>query len=49
MNTRQFLAAALAAGALGAAHAQTNWDLPTAYPASYLHTEYIQQFSNAVV
>ncbi len=48
MNTRQFLAAALAAGALGAAHAQSKWDLPTAYPATNFHTENIQQFANDV-
>jgi TRAP-type C4-dicarboxylate transport system substrate-binding protein len=41
------LAAALALTA-GAAHAQTKWDLPTAYPAANFHTENIQQFANDV-
>ena len=48
MKSRQILAAALAAGVLGAAHAQTKWDLPTAYPAANFHTENIQQFANDV-
>jgi TRAP-type C4-dicarboxylate transport system substrate-binding protein len=30
------------------AAAQTQWDMPTAYPASNFHTENIQQFANAV-
>jgi TRAP-type C4-dicarboxylate transport system substrate-binding protein len=29
----------------GAAHAQTKWDLPTAYPATNFHTENITQFA----
>lgn len=38
----------LAAAALtiaGAAHAQTKWDLPAAYPASNFHTENLNQFA----
>src|SRR6185312_9967523 len=30
------------------AHAQTKWDLPTAYPANNFHTENLQQFANDV-
>jgi TRAP-type C4-dicarboxylate transport system substrate-binding protein len=48
MNSRHILAAALAAGVFGAAHAQTKWDLPAAYPATNFHTENIQQFANDV-
>ena len=45
MKFRPILAAAAAAAAaFGAAHAQTKWDLPTAYPANNFHTENIQQF-----
>jgi TRAP-type C4-dicarboxylate transport system substrate-binding protein len=40
-------AAALAAVAT-AAHAQTKWDLPAAYPANNFHTENLQQFANDV-
>ena len=29
-------------------HAQTKWDLPTAYPANNFHTENLQQFANDV-
>ena len=43
MKLRALVAAiALAAGA---AHAQTKWDLPTAYPATNFHTENITQFA----
>ncbi|MCU0803999.1 MAG: TRAP transporter substrate-binding protein [Burkholderiales bacterium] len=43
MKLRALVAAiALAAGA---AHAQTKWDLPTAYPATNFHTENISQFA----
>jgi TRAP-type transport system periplasmic protein len=48
MNFRQILAAAAAAAALGAAQAQTKWDLPTAYPATNYLTENIQQFANDI-
>ena len=49
MKFRPILAAAAAAAAaFGAAHAQTKWDLPTAYPATNFHTENIQQFANDV-
>jgi TRAP-type C4-dicarboxylate transport system substrate-binding protein len=40
-------AAALAALAT-AAHAQSKWDLPAAYPANNFHTENLQQFANDV-
>jgi TRAP-type C4-dicarboxylate transport system substrate-binding protein len=44
------LRALVAAVALvaGAAHAQTKWDLPTAYPATNFHTENITQFAGDV-
>jgi len=43
MKLRALVAAiALAAGA---AHSQTKWDLPTAYPATNFHTENITQFA----
>jgi TRAP-type C4-dicarboxylate transport system substrate-binding protein len=46
MKLRALVAAiALAAGA---AHAQTKWDLPTAYPATNFHTENITQFAGDV-
>ncbi len=35
----------LAALAAGAAHAQTRWDLPSAYPASSFHTQNLVQFA----
>ncbi len=34
--------------AAGAAHAQTKWDLPAAYPANNFHTENISQFAQDV-
>ena len=40
------LAAALAVA--GAAHAQTKWDMPTAYPAANFHTEIAVQFAAEV-
>ena len=40
--------AALAAAVAPPATAQTQWDLPTAYPASNFHTENLQQFSDDV-
>ncbi|HJV80272.1 TRAP transporter substrate-binding protein [Noviherbaspirillum sp.] len=43
------LAVALSAFTLAlAAHAQTKWDMATAYPANNFHTENIQQFANEV-
>ncbi len=48
MQFRPILVAAAAATAFGTAHAQTKWDLPTAYPATNFHTENIQQFANDV-
>jgi TRAP-type C4-dicarboxylate transport system substrate-binding protein len=43
------LLAALALGLIaGIAHAQTKWDLPTAYPAANFHTENIIQFATDV-
>jgi len=42
-----FFATALSLGA-AAAHAQTKWDLPAAYPASNFHTENLVQFANDV-
>jgi TRAP-type C4-dicarboxylate transport system substrate-binding protein len=48
MKLRQLTLAVAATLALGAAHAQTKWDLPTAYPAANFHTENIQQFANDV-
>lgn len=42
---RAFLLSTLAAAAITLpAYAATKWDLPTAYPASNLHTENLQQF-----
>jgi TRAP-type C4-dicarboxylate transport system substrate-binding protein len=41
-------AAALAALATAGAQAQTNWDLPTAYPASNFHTENLVRFATDV-
>src|SRR5690606_38006909 len=42
---RAFLLSAVAAATLSfQAQAATKWDLPTAYPASDLHTENLQQF-----
>ena len=38
MLIRQLLITAAFAAAVGAAHAQTKWDLPTAYPAANFHT-----------
>ena len=48
MRTFQLLVTAALAATVGAAHAQTKWDLPTAYPAANFHTENIQQFANDV-
>ena len=47
MNLHRLLLAAATIAALvpTAARAQTNWDLPTAYPASNFHTENITQFA----
>src|SRR3954447_10006920 len=43
MKTFQLVGAALAL-AIGAAQAQTKWDMPTPYAATNFHTENIQQF-----
>jgi TRAP-type C4-dicarboxylate transport system substrate-binding protein len=48
MNTAKLVIAAMLGAAAGVAHAQTKWDLPTAYPATNFHTENIQQFANDV-
>ena len=48
MKLRQLTLAVAATLALSATHAQTKWDLPTAYPAANFHTENIQQFANDV-
>jgi TRAP-type C4-dicarboxylate transport system substrate-binding protein len=52
MSTRRLLTAAIAllplAAASGIAHAQTKWDMPTAYPATNFHTENIMQFASDV-
>jgi len=49
---RSLLAAACAVFSLaalsGQAHAQTKWDLPTAYPSTNFHTENIVQFTKDV-
>ena len=47
MNLHRLLLAAATVAALvpAAANAQTNWDLPTAYPASNFHTENLTQFA----
>jgi len=39
------LAVLASAGLAGAAHAQTKWDLPAAYPANNFHTENLSQFA----
>jgi TRAP-type C4-dicarboxylate transport system substrate-binding protein len=44
----QLLVATALAVVLGAAQAQTKWDMPTAYPATNFHTENVQQFANDV-
>ena len=52
MSTRRLLTAVIAllpfAAASGVAHAQTKWDMPTAYPATNFHTENIMQFASDV-
>jgi TRAP-type C4-dicarboxylate transport system substrate-binding protein len=48
MRIRQVFVVAALAAAVGAAQAQTKWDLPTAYPATNFHSENIQQFANDV-
>ncbi|MGH8690524.1 MAG: TRAP transporter substrate-binding protein [Burkholderiales bacterium] len=45
MRVFLFLAAALS---LGAAHAQTKWDMPTPYPDGEFHTVNIKQFADEV-
>ena len=46
---RSILAAAILAALITpAAHAQTTWDLPTAYPASNFHTENLTRFASDV-
>jgi TRAP-type C4-dicarboxylate transport system substrate-binding protein len=45
MNRLSALAAAFALAAVLPVHAQTKWDLPTAYPANNFHTENLQQFA----
>jgi len=45
MQLNRFVAGALLAGAALAAHAQTKWDLPAAYPATNFHTENLVQFA----
>jgi len=52
MSTRRLLTAVIAllpfATASGIVHAQTKWDMPTAYPATNFHTENIMQFASDV-
>jgi TRAP-type C4-dicarboxylate transport system substrate-binding protein len=45
MKLHQAFAAAFALAACAAAHAQTKWDMPTAYAATNFHTENIAQFA----
>ncbi|MEP7276110.1 MAG: C4-dicarboxylate ABC transporter substrate-binding protein, partial [Betaproteobacteria bacterium] len=47
---KRLVAFAAAAGFAAAlpVHAQTKWDLPSAYPATNFHTENLQQFANDV-
>ena len=45
---RSLLCAATALTLATAAHAQTKWDLPAAYPAGNFHTVNIQQFADEV-
>ena len=48
--TRWTIAAAMGAALLlaGAAHAQTKWDLPAAYPAQNYHSKNLEEFANDV-
>ena len=46
IRTLSIAASALALAA--AAHAQTKWDLPAAYPATNFHTQNLQQFADDV-
>jgi len=46
--SRPLLSAAAALAVSAAAHAQTKWDLPAAYPASNYHTENLMQFAGDV-
>lgn len=48
MKLYQALAAAFALAALGTAHAQTKWDMPTPYPPTNFHTENVVQFAGDV-
>jgi TRAP-type C4-dicarboxylate transport system substrate-binding protein len=45
MRLYQAFAAAFALAALGTAHAQTQWDMPTPYAATNFHTENVVQFA----
>lgn len=48
MRLNRFALALSALGMAFSAHAQTKWDLASAYPVSNFHTENIQQFANDV-
>jgi TRAP-type C4-dicarboxylate transport system substrate-binding protein len=48
MKCLYVLAAAAGLALTAPIHAQTKWDLPTAYPATNFHTENLQQFANDV-
>ncbi len=48
MNRLFVLAAALGLATALPVHAQTKWDLPSAYPANNFHTENLQQFASDV-
>jgi TRAP-type transport system periplasmic protein len=45
MKLRQAFATVFALAVLGAAHAQTKWDMPTPYPATNFHTENVVLFA----
>jgi TRAP-type transport system periplasmic protein len=45
MKLYRAFAAAFALATLGAAHAQTKWDMPTPYPPTNFHTENVVQFA----
>lgn len=48
MSLNRLLAGALLAAAAFAAHAQTKWDLPAAYPANNFHTENLVAFATDI-
>jgi TRAP-type C4-dicarboxylate transport system substrate-binding protein len=48
MKLHHAFAAVFALAALGAAHAQTKWDMPTPYPPTNFHTENVVVFANDV-